>query len=97
MIDKYPYAVILNKFLDPKWTEENLSVHDAIGEDCMGGATAKRTHMYGIISLSGNLRIYFFQEKSDFDKVCELPDVVVDTAPFMTFLPDSLMSKIFRL
>lgn len=97
MINKYPHAVLLNGILDHDWTEANLSKHPHYGEDCMGNVCRSNadSHMYGIVQ-SAFGKIYFFQEKSDYDKVCALPDIVIDPQPFMTFLDSSILSKIFK-
>lgn len=95
MVSKYPYPVLLSKHVEYEWIEKNLSIHDSIGEDCMGGSYTKQTHMYGVVNTSFG-PIYFFLEKGDYDKVCALPEIVLDAQPFMTFLPGTVMDKIFR-
>lgn len=95
MINQYPHAALLSKHLEHEWVEENLSIHNSIGEDCMGQNYTKQTHLYGIVKTSAG-PIYFFYDKGDYDKVCALEDTVVDPQPFMTFIEGTLLDKIFK-
>jgi hypothetical protein len=53
-------------------------------------------HELGMLQM-GEHPIYFFKDKADYDKVCALQEQVVDPTPFVTFPPDSILSKVFRL
>ncbi len=93
-IDKYPHAILLTGILNHDWENANLSLHPHFGEDCMGNdfEFTTGTHMYSTGQCAFG-RLYFFQEKSDYNKVCEqLPDMVVDAHPFITFLPTSIIN-----
>lgn len=84
-IDKYPYVILVNKLLDYEWTRVNLSQHNTTGEDCMGNEYIHKSQLWGTFECTAG-RLYFFFDKSDYDKVCELSDIVIDRVPFVSVI-----------
>ena len=84
-LDKYPYSVLLNSHLDYDWSKQNLLEHIIHEISCFGVPYTRKSQMHMSFACSVGM-LYFFCDKRDYDKVCELKNIVVDSNPFMTIL-----------
>lgn len=86
LIDKYPYAILLNAPLPYQWTQNNLIMHQYVGEcSTVGIPYIKQSHLYASLTTTQGV-LYFFQDVRDYESVCAFSELVIDTNPFQTII-----------
>lgn len=87
-INKYPYPVLLKENIGYQWAVENLLEHNIYETSCFGQSYIRTSHMYMSFTCTAGV-LYFFLDKRDYNKVCELKaDILIDSNPFMTVIPN---------